>query len=362
VLLNGASALLEDMYSSPCTSNVRTFEWCGHKWIVKHSPVEKVGPGPSTFHFRNVELGADSSLRLWVREVSDTKVTARTVSSAEIQTAFPLGYGLYQVDVFGLLVGERWNRLVFGFFTFDFDVPTEHNKEIDIEIGTFNGRHDTGGVFSNQNNTSERQQLMDISPSESSIKHRLSIDWTPTSITWSLINLENGLILNKLTSSTSVPSCDGACFFMNLWQFKNIPPQGNEHSIILKHFNHTPMGNYQQKDLQFVHSLYFKDGRMEFLKGKKYRHQQIFLKAERQMTNVRLWIDQSRNDIEVEYPKGQDYVMLSRGIDIKGGQTDFVTATLVFLDEQKSALSVIISCDQLRSPVIHTLPICITNH
>jgi len=55
-------------------------------------------------------------------------------------------------------------------------------------------------------------------------------------------------------------------------------------------------------------------------------------------------------------------VMLNRGVDIKGGQTDFVTATLVFLDEQKSALSVIISCDQLRSPVIHTLPICITNH
>ena len=357
-----AATAMAGLYSCPCSSNVRTFEWCGQKWSVKHSPVEKIGPGPSTFHLRNVELEADSSLRLWVRKVSDVEGTSRTVSSAEIQTVFPLGYGLYQVDLFGLLVGERWNHLVFGFFTFDLDVLTEHNKEIDIEIGTFNGRHGTGGVFSNQNNTNDRQQLLDISPSKSSTKHRLSIDWKPTSITWSLINLENGIILNKLTSSTSVPSCDGACFFMNLWQFNNIPPQGNEHSIILKHFIHTPMENYQQQELQFVHSLYFKGGRMKFLKGKKYRHQQIFLKAERRMTNVRLLIDQSGNDIEVEYPRGQDYVMLHRGVDIQGGQTDVATATLVFLDEQKSALSVIINCDQFRSPVIYTLPVCITNH
>lgn len=349
------------VYVCPIEGNSRTFCWCEQTWFVKHSPIEKIGPGPSTFHFKNVELGTDGSLRMWVRNISDCKKTSRTASSAEIQTVLPLGYGLYQVDVYGSLTGDRWDHLVFGFFTYDFNDKTEQNKEIDIEIGTFNRKHDTGGVFSNHNNTQGEKQLMNIHPSKTSFKHRLSIEWEPRSITWSMINLENGLVLNTLTTNSAVPSCDGACFVMNLWQFKNIFPDKSEQSITLKGFKHTPLKPFQQKDLQFIYSLNFEDNDGIFVKGAEYKHKHVLLKAKRQMTNVKLWIDQSDNDVEVKYPTGKGYSMLNCGIDIKGGQTDFATFTLIFLDEQQTTLHVTISCDQFESPFMCSLPIHVVN-
>ena len=345
------------VYTCPVESNSRTFCWCEQTWFVKHSPVEKIGPGLSTFHFKNVELGSDNSLRMWVRNVSDCKGTSGVVSSAEIQTVLPLGYGLYQVDVHGSLTGDHWDHLVFGFFTYDFDDHTGHNKEIDIEIGTFNRKHDTGGVFSNHNNTQGEKQLMNIHPSKTSFKHQLSIEWETNSITWSLINLEDGLVLDKLTTNSAIPSCDGACFVMNLWQFKNIISDKIEQNITLKNFKHTPLKNFQQKDLQFVYSLNFEDNDETFAKGIEYKHKKVLLKAKRRMTNVKLWINQSENSVEVKYPTGKDYAMLNCGIDIKGGQTDFTTFTLMFLDGQQTTLQVTISCDQFKSPSICSLPI-----
>ena len=236
---------MEIVYTCPGTKISRTFSWCGQTWSVKHSPREKVGPGPSTFHFKNVELGTDRSLRLWVRDVTgnDNKKCCSNLpefSSAEIRTVAPLGYGLYKVDVHGPLTGSRWKHLVFGFFTYDLDNSSQNNKEIDIEIGTFNGKHSSGGVFSNQNNKQGEKQLMDIHPSINSFKHRLSINWTPTSISWSLMNIENDAVLDFLTTTSRVPSSEGACFMMNLWQFRNVIPDGKEQCIILKDFKHIP--------------------------------------------------------------------------------------------------------------------------
>ena len=342
------------VYKCPTECKTRTFSWCEQKWLVKHSPTEKVGPGPSTFDLRNVELGEDGSLRLWVRDVTGN---SGVVSSAEVQTIFPLGYGQYQVDVHGPLTGERWNYLVFGFFTYDFDDSTEGNREIDIEIGTFDGRHFTGGVFSNYNDTRGGQQLMNIDPARNSLEHRLFIEWTPCSIIWTLVDRETGFVLNELTSRTAVPSCDGACFVMNLWQFKDIAPNERGQYITLRDFKHIPLQNSQQKELNFIHSLAFEDNRNKFVKGVEYKNIQILLKATRRMTNVRLWIDQSRKIVKVDYPKGRDYAMLHNGVDIKGGQTDFVTCTLTFLDEHETVVPIAIFCDQFKSPFIYSLPV-----
>lgn len=350
---------MDVVYSCASSSESRCFVWCGQKWFVKHSPGEKVGPGPSTFHFRNVELGTDNSLRLWVRDVcaiEDAK--SCSYSSAEIQTVAAVGYGLFQVDVHGTLTGPRWNNLVFGFFTYDLDNADEQNKEIDIEIGTFNGNHSTGGAFSIQN---DRDKQMGIHPAEKSAIHQLSIEWRPESITWSIVNLEETIVLDTLRSGRKVPKCDGASFLMNLWQFQNVIPNGTDQSIVLRNFKYTPMREMHPPKLKFIDAVSFKDKDNHFVRGITHRHKEISLKARRRMTNVKVSIGTSENGVTAEYTGNNEHSCLNCGLEIKGGSTDFATINLTFYDVRQNFLQVRVECDQLEFPFLSSLPIHISN-
>lgn len=351
---------MEVLYTCATDSTSRRFYWCGQNWFIKHSPYERVGPGPSTFDYRNVEVGSDDSLKLFVRDLHDSKgwlTSSIRFSSAEIQTVVPLGYGLYQVDIHGPLTGPRWKHLVFGFFTYDLDDRKEEHKEIDIEIGTFDGKHWSGGVFSNQNDN----DAMNIHPCKDSLAHRLSIKWKTDSITWTLINLENETVLDRYTTTSNIPQCDGASFIINLWQFKNVIPNGTEQSIVIRNFRFIPIEGASQPEVQFIDDIFFRDGDHDFVQGKTYKQKQISLKVKRRLTNVRLSIDVEQEKLKAEYFGEDEYASLNGGVEIKGGQTDFSTMKLTFFDPRLKSLSVRINCDQFESPVVYSLPINVSN-
>lgn len=223
------------------TDSSRLFNWCGFEWFCKDSFRERVGPGPSLFDAKNIEKGEDNSLRLWVRNNGTVPYhkTKTSFASAEITTTAPLGYGMYQLDVYGPLTDSRWDNVVLGFFTYNFEDGSENNEEIDIEIGRFNGRHDSGGVFSNFNNVAESQQLMNISPSNLSQTHQLLLEWRPGFARWILKDLDANVVLNDLTSTESIPTFKGAKLHINFWQFKDVVPDGKEQFIVLQNFKHT---------------------------------------------------------------------------------------------------------------------------
>ena len=348
---------MEIKYSKAAGLN-RTFSWCGQKWFCKNSQQEKVGPGPSYFDHENIEIGSDNSLRLWVRgnDIRSTACRKDCFSSAEIQTTVPLGYGIYQVDVYGCLTGPQWENLVFGFFTYDNDNPSQNNKEIDIEIGTFGGKHTSGGVFSNQNDEKGGRQLLDISPSTFSKIHCLTIKWLPDSVEWSLADIHNGRTINTLQSTTYVPSCEGALLHINLWQFKGIMPNGTAQCIVLRNFGHKhhPWPTIQ---LRYVDKVFFNDYSHTFVVGKTYNNKRILITASRHMTNVKVSVGSELKDVEVKYPGGQEKTSLNGDIEIKGGQTDFVTMTLKFLDDERDVLPINIECDQFRSCRNFSIPV-----
>ena len=225
------------------TGSSRLFHWCGFEWFCKESSREKLGPGPSLFDAKNIEIGEDNSLRLWIRNNGKVpyQETKTAFASAEINTTAPLGYGVYQLDVHGSLTDSRWDNVVLGFFTYNLEDSSENSEEIDIEIGRFNGKHESGGVFSNFNNEIQSQQLINIAPSSSSETHRLSLEWRPGFARWTLEDLEADVVLNDLISTENIPSFKGAKLHINFWQFKDVIPDRKEQYIVLRNFKHTPV-------------------------------------------------------------------------------------------------------------------------
>ena len=352
-------ANMDTNYHPATARGNRTFTWSGYQWFAKSSYQEKVGPGPSLFDERNVEMGDDGCLRLWVKNngVIPVGELESDNASAEIQSIHRLGYGTYQVDVHGCLRGKRWDRMVLGYFVYDLDDAHDGHEELDIEIGTFDGHHPTGGVFSNFNAFEGRKHPLNICPSLTSNIHRLCLTWLPYSVTWTLTDVETDRALNVYTSSERIPQFEGAIFIINLWQFQNRSPQDGAQSIVLRHFRHISSGD-PIPPVVFVDCMYFSDGANVFVKGKQYPMKGIALKAIRTMTNVKIRVGTAK-DVTALYPNNRSYSGLNGDVVIHGGRIDRAYISLIFNDELRQTLPIVINSDQFPS-MIHNIPIMVT--
>jgi hypothetical protein len=118
-------------------------EFSGRTWYVKSTSGSKVGPGPN--HFSAANAFVDASGRLHLRINRDNK---RRWQSAEVfsTNTRSLGYGTYRWTI-ASDVDRLDPNVVLGLFTWS-DDPTEHHREIDVEIARWGSRTDpTNGQY-----------------------------------------------------------------------------------------------------------------------------------------------------------------------------------------------------------------------
>ena len=110
---------------APCH---RVIEWSGRRWWVKNSREGELGPGLNVFGDspQNVYVDIHGNLHLKIINVDDVW------QCSEIVSLDTFGYGLYEFEMDSSPVLDK--NIVFGFFTWENDVPEEYNREIDIEF------------------------------------------------------------------------------------------------------------------------------------------------------------------------------------------------------------------------------------
>lgn len=320
----------------------RIVRFGGVEWYAKDFYTERVGPGGTMFAAENIEHdGRGRRLRLHVRATGETPTGAggpSLAASAELQTVLPLGRGTYQADVIGDLTGDRWGRLVFGFFTFDLDASTEANDEVDIEVGTFNGAHEPGAVVSNFN--TEADQIAEFAPASSGA-HRLRMTIGADSIRWEVIDLTTGAHVCDESSSDSVPSLDGAVFVLNLWQFEGVDP--GEAVLEVRNFSHEPEVGYTLPDLgNYLDDIEVNGGGV-FLLDTPTAGVRFDVTAARMLTNVTFTVEEAADIVAV----GAEDRGLNGDVILRPISPDYFTAgSLTFTDAERTSVEVTAEADQ----------------
>ena len=93
---------------------VNTISFSGYNWKVKHSPSEKIGPGPNYWAKQNVWLDAQGHLHLKLRKYQNKWYCA------ELQSADSFGMGSWQWQIEGR-IDLLDKNVVFGFESKDND-------------------------------------------------------------------------------------------------------------------------------------------------------------------------------------------------------------------------------------------------
>ncbi len=102
-----------------------TVRWAGRTWVIRD---DTGGPGPNRFAAGNVEVRADGTLHLFVRQVDGAW------TCGELSTTEPLGPGTYTFDV-ATAVDQFDPSVVLGLFSYpEPDVGPDGTNELDIEF------------------------------------------------------------------------------------------------------------------------------------------------------------------------------------------------------------------------------------
>lgn len=143
--------------------------------------------------------------------------------TAEILTDKKLGYGTYTWELGSSIALDK--NAVLGLFTWDNDDPKNHNREIDIESALWGD--------------AKRPTNLDFSVQPALVGTMAAKDPKIVAFKWQVNKVDffvDGLLV--ATSKKSLPA--PAQVDMNLWMFRNRPPQ-KEQEVIIKNFTFTPL-------------------------------------------------------------------------------------------------------------------------
>ena len=232
-------ALTSLKQSRDISSCHRLIEWSGHTWWVKTSRGGTLGPGSNVFSDSSqaVFVDADNHLHLKIINVDGVWQCSEIVS---LET---FGYGLYEFELEQGPVLDK--NAVFGFFTWENDVPEEYNREIDIEFSQW-------GIDDGINSQYVVQPWQDDANifkfnfpiNEDGSIHRFY--WQPDLIKFQSIFCSNesetsGNIMTEwLYAGGNIPTTSKENLRLNFWIIdgETAPSNGQEQEIIIKSFKY----------------------------------------------------------------------------------------------------------------------------
>lgn len=214
----------------------RVIEWSGHSWWVKTSRMGALGPGPNVFSDAPQNVFVDEDGNLHLKIINDDGVW----KCSEIVSIDTFGYGVYEFELVSGPVLDK--NIVLGLFTWENDVPVEHNREIDIEFSNWGNYENEIGQYVIQPWQNEANMFkFDMPIIEAPSIHLFH--WKPDQIQFqSFCCSENWLtaediVAEWLYTGNDIPTTFKENVRLNLWIFDGSAPSNNEEQeVIVKNF------------------------------------------------------------------------------------------------------------------------------
>jgi hypothetical protein len=205
----------------------------GHRWRVKDSYGETVGPGGNVFSPLCAALDSRGRLRLSIRQIDGRWACGEVVSEK------PLGYGTYR-----WIVEDGLQSLppsaVLGLFTWS-DLPENAHQEIDIEVSSWGRPTKPTLQFVVQPYEAEGSGKREPLPFTRG-PARLEFTWRPRSASFVAFSWRDARwrqVMSWSKEGDSVPPFSDASARMNLWLFEAAAPP-KPVSITIRSFTFTP--------------------------------------------------------------------------------------------------------------------------
>ena len=207
--------------------------FAGWHWMPKASP-EPVGPGPNRFGDAldgNVSLDSEGRLHL--------KVTRRDGKwyAAEVQSTETIGYGTYAWEIEPPGTPADPNA-VLGLFTWS-DDPSQHHREIDIELSSFRRPGEVDGQyvvqpFATPGNLKRFYGVFAEQPTT------VSFTWRPGEVVFANPAAD---VATWTYAGPDVPAPGaGVHPRMNLWLLAgDAPANGEEFEVVIRSFTFVPL-------------------------------------------------------------------------------------------------------------------------
>jgi len=212
----------------------------GYRWIVKHSPDAKIGPGSNYWTAENVWVDENGQLHLRIAYKDGRWYCA------EVYTEDPLGHGTYVFYVASKQIDSLDENVILGLFSYEND-----EREVDIE---FSPSFDIGNG-ENARFTIQPQPPYSENYNQKSFRLELTGDYSTHWFTWDWNFVffesfhghypynsppESNVII--IWRSDLVRIADNAHAHINLWLRNGNPPtDGNEVEIVIKKFEFYPV-------------------------------------------------------------------------------------------------------------------------
>jgi hypothetical protein len=224
--------------------------FAGHRWRVKNSGSERVGPGGNVFSAENVWTDGDGRLHLAIRQ-RDSIWTC-----AEVSTIEPLGAGRNTFRTIGRL-DQLDPNVVFGLFLYNPESPRTAYDEIDIEFSRWGNPEGAPGSFAVYLDREDNPQVERFGVRQSGTHTSHAITTAPRTaedpaiITWeswhghgsreesSLIHDARYIGHDRRLRHEGMAGAFRSRTHMNLWLFRGAPPT-KETEIVIAGFSFTP--------------------------------------------------------------------------------------------------------------------------
>ena len=218
--------------------------FAGHRWRVKDSGGERVGPGGNVFSADNVWVDADGHLHLIIRQ------RGSIWTCAEVSTVEPLGTGRNTFRTIGRL-DQLDPNVVLGLFLYNRDSPGTAHDEIDIEFSRWGKPEGTPGSFAVYLDREDNPKVehFDIRQTGKHTSHAIATG--PDRITFeswhghgkseesSLIHGAHYQDYDRWLWQGGLASTSRSRTHMNLWLFRGAPP-AQETEIVIADFHFKP--------------------------------------------------------------------------------------------------------------------------
>jgi hypothetical protein len=229
----GSSATAASSHRAEATAAGRTLTFAGYEWQVRRTGVPG-GPGPNCFSDAPQQVFVDKHGRLHLRI---DRVSRRWCSSEVINVDPSVGgYGTYRWTI-----GSRLDRVdpraVLGLFTWDSSAREEFHREIDIEVTRWSRPLErTNAQFVVQPHARDGN-LKRIRLPEKRAGLRLSLTWTPDSLTFRAPDVG----VRWVYRGPDIPVPGQERVHMNLWQhLGQVPSDGKPVEVVISDFTFTP--------------------------------------------------------------------------------------------------------------------------
>ncbi|HWP68149.1 MAG TPA: glycoside hydrolase family 16 protein [Rectinemataceae bacterium] len=209
----------------------RDIEFAGITWGLRQSS-SPANPGPTAF--------SNAENQVWVDEAGKLHITLQkrdeVWTGAELMAKKDAEYGTYRFDVDSSLHDLDPN-IVFGFFTWDGKAAKKFNREIDIEIASWNVPQGKSGWFTVQPyDKAGNQYSFDLPPAS---LYSFEMRWEPGAVAFACH--ADGESLASWRFEGEVPDPGRARLRINLWLFKGMAPAGSgPYEIVVSNLRYEP--------------------------------------------------------------------------------------------------------------------------